>query len=85
MFAATTVKVTGTEAVRLPDVPVTVAVAVPVVATLLAIRVRLLEVPEGFGLNKPVTPLGRPETEKLTLPVNPLSGVREIVFVVLSP
>ena len=32
-----------------------------------------------------VTPLGCPDTEKLTLPVNPFSGLTEIVLVPLAP
>jgi len=29
----------------------------------------------GLGLNDALTPLGRPETDKLTLPLKPFSGV----------
>ena len=52
----------------------TVTVAGPVVATLLAISVNVLEPGVGFGLNRAVTPLGNPETERVTLPVNPNCG-----------
>ena len=56
-----------------PDVPVRVAVYWPTVAVLLAVSVRALLPLVGFGLRDAVTPLGRPDTERLTLPVNPYS------------
>jgi hypothetical protein len=37
------------------------------------------------GLNAAVTPLGRPEAERLTLPLNPLSGLTVTVLVPLAP
>ena len=58
----------------LPDVPVIVSVLLPIGAELLAVSVRLLNPVEGFGEKNAVTPLGRPEMEKLTLPVNPYSA-----------
>lgn len=58
-------------AVILPDVAVTVTVPVPVGAELLTFKVKLLKLVVGFGENDAVTPLGRPDTEKFTLPVNP--------------
>ena len=57
--------------VRLPDVPVMVSVAVPGAAVVLAVSVNTLEVAAGFGLNAAVTPLGRPDTEKVTLLLKP--------------
>jgi len=59
------------ELVRLPEVPVTVRATAPVAAVLVAVRVSVLEVVAGFVLNEAVTPLGRPETDKLTLPLKP--------------
>jgi hypothetical protein len=60
------------ELVRLPEVPVTVRATAPVAAVLVAVRVSVLEVvAAGFGLNEAVTPLGRPERDKLTLPLKP--------------
>ena len=44
---------------------------VPVAAPLLAVSVRLLTVVAEPGLNDAVTPLGRPEADKLTLPLKP--------------
>jgi hypothetical protein len=71
--------------VELPDVPVTVTVTVPVVAVPLAVRVSVLEAVAGFGLNDAVTPLGRPDADKLTLLAKPFCGVTVIVLVPLAP
>src|SRR5713226_6412213 len=71
--------------VKLPEVPVTVTVAVPVVAVLLAVSVNVLVVVAGLGLNDAVTPVGRADADKLTLPLNPLWGVTVIVLVPLAP
>jgi hypothetical protein len=57
-----------------PEVPVMVSVALPNAAELLATIVNSpLEV-MGFGVNKAVTPLGKPVTDNVTFPVNPLNG-----------
>jgi hypothetical protein len=73
------------ELVRLPDVPVIVTVTVPVVAVLLAVRVKVLVLVALVGLNDALTPLGKPEADKLTLPLNPFSGLIVIVLVPLAP
>ena len=57
--------------VKLPEVPVIVTVAVPVAAVLLAISVNVLVLAVLVGLNDAVTPLGKPDADKLTLPVKP--------------
>jgi hypothetical protein len=77
--AANTVKPSVMECVKPPDAPVTVTVAIPVVAMLLAIRVNVGEPVVGFGLNSAVTPLGRPVIEKVTLPLKPFCCVTLIV------
>ena len=59
------------EFVRLPEVPLIVRVTLPVVAALVAVRVKTLDVVAGFGLNDAVTPAGRPDTVKPTLPPKP--------------
>src|SRR5262245_46573463 len=69
----------------MPDVPVSVTEAVPVVALLLAVSVSWLVLVAGFGLNDAVTPLGRPVAESVTLPVKPAWGVIVIVLVLLDP
>ena len=51
-----------------------VSVFVPVAAELLAVNVSRLLRLVGFGFQRAVTPLGSPETERVTLPVNPFSG-----------
>ena len=83
--AAFTVRVIAVVCVRLPDVPVMVTVAVPVVAVPLAVKVTVLLVVVLPGLNDAVTPLGSPEADKLTLPVNPFTGLTVIVLVPLPP
>src|SRR5271154_3275388 len=80
-----TVSVTAVVAVRLPEVPVMVTVAVPFVANELAVKVRTLDEPEGFGLNVAVTPFGSPEAANVTLLENPFTGVTVIVLVPPAP
>src|SRR5215467_3665888 len=71
--------------VKLPEVPVIVTVAVPVIAVPLAESVRVLVAVAGVGLNDPVTPLGRPDTDRATLPLKPFCGVIVTVLVPLAP
>jgi hypothetical protein len=71
--------------VKLPEVPVMVTVAVPVAAVLVAASVNVLVLAVLLGLNDAVTPLGRPDADKLTLPLKPFSGVTLIVLVPLAP
>jgi hypothetical protein len=83
--AAFTVSETVVVAVKLPDVPVMVTVAAPVVAVLLAVRVSVLVELVGFVLNAAVTPLGRPDAARVTLPENPPRSVTVIVLVAPLP
>ena len=62
-----------------------VTVAAPVVAVLLAVKVRTLVEVVGLVPNAAVTPVGRPEADKLTLPVNPPVSVTVIVLVAVLP
>ena len=71
--------------VKLPDVPVMVTAAVPMVAELLAVSVKVLVEVAGFGLIDAVTPLGSPEADKLTLPLKPFCGMIVIVLVPSAP
>jgi len=67
-----------------PEVPVMTTVVAPVVAVLLAVRLKMFVV----GLvevNEAVTPLGRPEAARLTLPVKPPVGFTVIVLGTLLP
>ena len=83
--AANTVSATVVEFAKVPHVPVTVTVAGPVIATLLAISVNVLEPVVGFGLYKAVTPLGKPETDKVTLLLKPFCGATVIAVMPLPP
>jgi hypothetical protein len=60
--------------VKLPDMPVMVIGLVPVAAVPLAVRVSVLVGFAGFGLNTAVTPLGKGELLKVTLPLKPFTG-----------
>ena len=71
--------------VKLPEVPVMVTVTVPVVAVPLAVSVKVLVLVVLLGLNDAVTPLGRPDADKLTLPLKPFCGVTVIVLDPLAP
>jgi hypothetical protein len=72
--------------VRLPEVPVTVTIiAVPVAALLFTVTVNTLMLELAAGSNDAVTPEGRPDADKVTLPVNPFCGVTVIVLVLLDP
>ena len=71
--------------IKLPDVPVMVTDAVPVAAVLLAVSVNVLVLAVLLGLNDAVTPLGRPDADKLTLPVKPFCGVTAMVLAPLAP
>ncbi len=62
-----------------------VTVAVPVVALLLAVSVSALVVVADAGLNAAVTPLGRPDADKLTPALNPFCGVTVTVLMPLVP
>jgi len=62
-----------------------VTVAVPVVAALLAVSVRVLVVVAEAGLKAAVTPEGSPDADRATLPVKPFCGVTVTVLVPLAP
>jgi len=64
---------------------VIVTVTVPVVAVPLAASVNVLVAVVGLGLNDAVTPLGKPDADKLTLPLKPLCGVIVTVLAPLLP
>jgi hypothetical protein len=83
--AAFTVRVTDVACVRLPDVPVTVTVEVPVAAVAVTVNVKVLVPVVGFWLNAAVTPLGKPEADSVTLPVNPFERDTVIVLVPALP
>ena len=70
---------------KLLEEPVTVTVAVPVAAVGLAVNVSVLVLAVLLGLNDAVTPLGRPEADKLTLPLKPFCGVIVMALVPLAP
>ena len=84
-LGAVTVRVREAVLVRLPEVPVMVTVEVPGIAPLPAFRVSVLVPAVALGLKDAVTPPGRPDADKLTVPLNPLCGETEMVLVPLVP
>lgn len=74
-----TVRVSVVTCVKVSEAPWIVIENVPVVALLVADRVRVLMVAVLVGLKEAVTPWGKPETDRLTLPVKPCCGVTVIV------
>src|SRR5215469_18804942 len=71
--------------VRALAVPVMVTVNVPMLAVPLAVRVSVLVLAVLVGLNDAVTPLGKPEADKLTLPLKPFCGLIVMVLVPAAP
>ena len=57
----------------------------PVLAAALAVNVNVLDDVAGFGLKDAVTPLGKPEAARLTLPLKPFAGLIVTVLVPLLP
>jgi hypothetical protein len=82
---AFTVRLSVTKVDFAPEVPVTVIVDVPTVAADAALNVATLLVEVEAALNTAVTPLGRPETVRVTLPAKPFLGVTVMVLVALAP
>jgi hypothetical protein len=64
---------------------VTVTVTVPVAAVLPAASVNVLVLAVLLGLNEAVTPLGRPDADKLTVLLKPFCGVTVMVLALLAP
>lgn len=65
--------------VRVPEAPVMVTVEVPVAAVPLAERVKTLLAVAGLVPNVAVTPVGKPDADKVTVPLNPFRGLIEMV------
>lgn len=57
----------------------------PIAAVPVAVNVNALVLAVLLGLKVAVTPLGRPDTEKVTFPVKPLIEVMVMVLVPLEP
>ena len=58
---------------------------VPVVAVLPAVSVKLVVAMVGLVPNDAVTPFGRPDAAKVTLPVKPFWGATVMVLEPLAP
>jgi hypothetical protein len=64
---------------------VIVTVDVPVTAVMPTVSIKELVVVTDVGLKDAVTPLGKPDADKLTLPLNPLRGATVIALEPLNP
>jgi len=73
------------DAVKLPEDPLMVIVAVPVAAVALAANVSRLEPVVGFVPQEAVTPLGRLAAARVAAPVNSPASMTEIVLLPLAP
>ena len=80
-----TVKLIVAVLVKPSEEPVTVTTTVPVAAVGLAVRVSELVVIVLLGMNEAVTPLGRPEADKLIVPLKPPCSATVTVLVPLEP
>ncbi len=69
----------------MPDVPLIVTVDVPTVAVLLAVKVSTLVPVVGLVPKAAVTPLGKPDAARVTLPENPFTGETVTVSVAVAP
>jgi hypothetical protein len=71
--------------VKPSEEPVTVTATVPVAAVGLAVSVSELVVVVLLGLNEAVTPVGRPDADRLIVPLKPPCRTTAIVLVPLEP
>lgn len=83
--AARIVKAMVADAVSVPEVPVMVMVEAPATAVLVAVNVTTLLPVAGLVAKAAVTPVGNPEAANVTLPLNGLTSVTEIVSVPIAP
>ena len=67
------------------DVPVTLTSTVPTAATLLAANLNVLVPVALLGSKDAVTPLGKSEAVRLTLPLNPSCGITVITLLPVAP
>jgi hypothetical protein len=79
--AGVTVRLIVAVLVRLPELPVTVTVAVPVVADALALSVSTLVSATVPFAKEAVTPAGKPEAASATVPLKPFTPLTVIVVV----
>ena len=73
------------DALNVPETPLMVMVEDPTAADELAVSVSTLDPVAGFVANPAVTPLGKPDAERVTLPVNPFTSVTVMVSLALLP
>ena len=82
-FGAVMVRTIVVALLSAPEEPVTVTVAVPEVTVLLALKVTELLPAVLDGLNAAVTPLGKPDTPRATMPLKPFCPATLILLLPL--
>jgi hypothetical protein len=82
---AATVSAIDVVGLRLPDVPVMLTAVVPIAAVPSATRVRMLVMVVLGGLKDAVTPDGKPEADRMTVPAKAFLPTTVIVLVILPP
>ena len=82
---ALTVRVNVVVRVRVPEAPLTVSGKVPVAAALPTVSVSVLAEVALAGLKFAVTPEGKPEIDRFTVPLKPLTGFTLMVLVPILP
>ena len=83
--AAFTARLSVAELDVVPEVPIAVTEVAPTAAADVALNVATLVVEVAAGLKETVTPLGRAEVVRVTLPAKPFLGVTVTVLVALAP
>ena len=83
--AAATVKLIVAALRKLPDAPVTVTVEVPSTAERLAVSVNVGGLVALAALKDAVTPVGRPDAVKITVPLNSFSGAIVMALATAPP
>jgi len=82
---AATVKLRAVVLRRLPDVPAIVRMEVPSAAEVLAVRVSVPGLAVLAVLKEAVTPVGRPDAARATVPVKPFCGAMVMVLAPVAP
>ena len=81
---AVTVSAMVVDAVSVPEVPVMVMVLVAAMAVLATVNISPLVPVVGLASSVAVTPVGRPETARVTAPVNPFTSSTLMVSLTLA-
>jgi len=84
-LGAATVRLMFAVCDNVPEAPVAIRVAFPCGAAPVAVSAKVAVVDVLRGLKDAVTPLGSPETDRLTLPLKPFCPITVIALVMVPP